>query len=106
MGPGKHRENTSLSERQRGSDETVRELREHVTQVRQLDVLREETVRSLRFTVTQLNQKNIDGVSTLQTFNVKLRALEGELDTQWQKHVELSDFARRAYIPAHAAHAG
>ena len=78
------------------------ELREHVTKLtkqnektmQQLYVLSEETVRSLRFTVTQLNQKNNDTVSNIQTLYVKMRALEAELDTKRQKHVELSDFAR------------
>jgi len=63
--------------------------------VQELYVLSEQTVRSIRFTVTQLNQKNDDTVAIV-------RALRVELDTQRQKHVELSDFARGAYIPPHA----
>lgn len=107
-----HRElRRELIERHQGNGKIVAELREHVTKLteqnektmQQLYVLSEETVRSLRFTVTQLNQKNDDAVSNIQTLDVKMRALEAELDTQRQKHVELSDFARRAYIPPHAA---
>ena len=56
----------------------------------------DELVVELREQVTRLSHKN-DAAS------VKMRALETELDTQRQKHVELSDFARRAYIPSHAA---
>ena len=71
-----HRElKDELIGRQRGNDEIVAELREHVT---------------------RLGHQN-DAAS------VKMRALEAELDTQRQKHVELSDFARRAYFPPHAA---
>lgn len=71
-----HRElKDELIGRQRGNDEIVAELREQVT---------------------RLSDQN-DAAS------VKMRALEAELDTQRQKHVELSDFARRAYIPPHAA---
>ena len=107
-----HRElRRELIERHQGNGKIVAELREHVTQLteqnektmQQLYVLSEETVRSLRFTVTQLNQKNDDAVSNIQTLYVKMRALEAQLDTQRQKHVELSDFARSAYIPPHAA---
>lgn len=71
--------------------------------VQELYVLSEQTVRSIRFTVTQLNQKNDNTVSIVQTLYVKMRALEVELDTQRQKHVELSDYARGAYIQPHAA---
>ena len=71
--------------------------------VQELHVLSEQTIRSIRFTVTQLNQKNDDTVSIVQTLYVKMRALEVELDTQRQKHVELSDYARGAYIQPHAA---
>jgi hypothetical protein len=107
-----HRElRRELIERHQGNGKIVAELREHVTKLteqnektmQQLYVLSEDTVRSLRFTVTQLNQKNDDAVSNIQTLYVKMRALEAELDTQRQKHVELSDFACRAYIPPHAA---
>ena len=56
----------------------------------------DEIVAELREHVTRLSHQN-DAAS------VKMRALEAELDTQRQKHVELSDFARRAYIPPHAA---
>ena len=56
----------------------------------------DEIVAELREQVTRLGHQN-DAAS------VKMRALEAELDTQRQKHVELSDFARRAYIPPHAA---
>ena len=56
----------------------------------------DEIVAELREQVTRLSHQN-DAAS------VKMRALETELDTQRQKHVELSDFARRAYIPPHAA---
>ena len=71
-----HRElRRELIERHQGNGKIVAELREHVT---------------------RLSQQN-DAAS------VKMRALEAELDTQRQKHVELSDFARRAYIPPHAA---
>lgn len=71
-----HRElRRELIERHRGNDEIVAELREQVMRLGHLN----------------------DAAS------VKMRALEAELDTQRQKHVELSDFARRAYIPPHAA---
>lgn len=71
-----HRElKDELIERHRGNGKIVAELREQVT---------------------RLSDQN-DAAS------VKMRALEAELDTQRQKHVELSDFARRAYIPPHAA---
>ena len=56
----------------------------------------DEIVAELREQVTRLSHQN-------DTASVKMRALEAELDTQRQKHVELSDFARRAYIPPHAA---
>lgn len=56
----------------------------------------DEIVAELHEQVTRLSHRN-DAAS------VKMRALEAELDTQRQKHVELSDFARRAYIPPHAA---
>lgn len=62
----------------------------------QLAGLRREIVAELREQVMRLGHRN-DAAS------VKMRALEAELDTQRQKHVELSDFARRAYIPPHAA---
>jgi phage host-nuclease inhibitor protein Gam len=59
-----------LSKWKRANDKTVRELREHVT---------------------RLGHQN-DAASA------KMRTLEAELNAQRQKHVEISDFARRAYI--------
>ena len=78
-----HRElKDELIGRQRCNDQIVAELREHVT---------------------RLSHKNDDAHQLVTAASVKMRALETELDTQRQKHVELSDFARRAYIPPHAA---
>jgi hypothetical protein len=77
-----HRElKDELIGRQRGNDEIVAELREQVT---------------------RLKEQNDDVHQLITAASVKMRALETELDTQRQKHVELSDFARRAYIPPHA----
>jgi phage host-nuclease inhibitor protein Gam len=63
----------------------------------------DEIVAELREQVTRLKEQNDDVHQLITAASVKMRALETELDTQRQKHVELSDFARRAYIPPHAA---
>jgi phage host-nuclease inhibitor protein Gam len=62
----------------------------------------DEIVAELREQVTRLKEQNDDVHQLITAASVKMRALETELDTQRQKHVELSDFARRAYIPPHA----
>ena len=70
----------------------------------------DEIVAELREQVTRLSDQNDDAHQLVTAASVKMRALEAELNTQRLKHVELSDFARRAYdfarrayIPPHAA---
>ena len=101
----------------RGIHEVVTQLHDEVDRVQTANVqlhreLKEELigrerrngdiVTELREQVTRLTDQNKDAHRLVTAASVKMRTLEAELDTQRQKHVELSDFARRAYIPPHA----
>ena len=101
----------------RGIHEVVTQLHDEVDRVQTANVqlhreLKEELigrerrngdiVTELREQVTRLTEQNKDAHRLVTAASVKMRTLEAELDTQRQKHVELSDFARRAYILPHA----
>jgi len=80
--------------------DVLQKLREEINQLQEGD---DKLVQEIREQFTQLSYQNQATEKLVTDAIVRTRTLETELDTQRQKHVELSDLACRAYILQHAA---